>query len=197
MNVLDPLTWSILLLLVGFALVVLEVFVPSGGILGFLAGVAIVSAIGMTFYHRGPAAGFIFTTVAVVALPVVMALAFKYWPQTPMGKRFLLGLPTDEETLPHSEQREQLKKLVGKVGVAKSVMLPSGAVRIEGRTIDAVSQGMPIEQGQRVKVVEVKANRVVVRPVDDDEPVVSSDEGDMLSRSLDSLGIEPLDDPLG
>ncbi len=33
----DPLAWSALLLLLGLTLVVLEVFVPSGGMLGFLS----------------------------------------------------------------------------------------------------------------------------------------------------------------
>ena len=33
----DPLVWSIILLVVGLLLVMLEVFVPSGGVLGFLS----------------------------------------------------------------------------------------------------------------------------------------------------------------
>jgi membrane-bound serine protease (ClpP class) len=197
MNVLDPLAWSVLLMFAGCALVVLEVFVPSGGILGFLAFSSVLASIVLAFYHRGPAAGFAISATAVFLLPLTIVLALKYWPHTAMGKRFLLGLPTDEEVLPQSEKRDRLKKLVGKVGVAKTPMLPSGAVRIEGHTIDAVSQGMPIDAGQSVKVIEVKANRVVVRPVDAGETQVLSDEDDLLAQPLDQLGIEPLDDPLG
>jgi hypothetical protein len=75
-------------------------------------------------------------------------------------------------------------------------MLPSGAARIEGRVVDAVSQGMPIDKGQRVVVVEARAYRVVVRPVEEGEQVASTDPNDVLSRPLDELGLEPLDDPL-
>jgi hypothetical protein len=44
-------------------------------------------------------------------------------------------------------------------------MLPSGLIRIDGRSYDASSEGMPIEAGQRVKVVDVQTNRLVVRLV--------------------------------
>ena len=73
-------------------------------------------------------------------------------------------------------------------------MLPSGAVMVEGQTIDALSEGMPIEAGQRVRVIEVRGNRVVVRPADDDEQPDPDD--DVLSRPIESLGLDSLEDPL-
>ena len=84
---------------------------------------------------------------------------------------------------------------------AKSLMLPSGSVLINGRTVDAVSEGMPIEPGQAIRVIQVRGNQVVVRPSDErpDEPNAvrpTSPSDDILSRPADTLGIEPLDDPL-
>ena len=60
--------WSALLTLLGCALIVLEVFIPSGGILGFLAAASVFTAIALAFYHYGRAVGFGFVAVAVVAL---------------------------------------------------------------------------------------------------------------------------------
>ena len=59
------------------------------------------------------------------------------------------------------------------------------------------SQGEVIEQGERVRVLEVRAYRVVVRRLTDGESG-SEDrpEDDPLQKSLDELGIEPLDDLL-
>jgi membrane-bound serine protease (ClpP class) len=87
--------------------------------------------------------------------------------------------------------------LVGKVGVAQSMMLPSGAVLIDGQLIDAVSQGLAIDPGQPVVVVEVKANRVMVRPARPHE-VRTADlrPDDLLSRPIQDFGIESLDEPL-
>ena len=41
----------------GLALVSLEVFLPSGGILGFLSIASLLAGIVLAFYHRGPKSG--------------------------------------------------------------------------------------------------------------------------------------------
>ncbi len=192
MNVVDPLVWSILLMLVGCVVLLLEVFIPSGGILAVISAAAFVGSILIAF-QRGPATGFSFVLSTVVAVPLVLVLAFHYWPKTKIGKAFLGELPRDEDVLPDDPHRA----LVGRVGVARSKMLPSGAVEIDGQMVDAISQGRAIEPGQYVVVTEVRANRVVVRPARENErPGKPTKPADMLSRSIEELGIESLDDPL-
>jgi membrane-bound serine protease (ClpP class) len=152
--------------------------------------------VAIAFYNGGPLRGTIFLVCVMVLLPIVLAAALKYWPNTPIGRRFLLTVPSDDDALPHDQKSERQKSLVGKFGVAKSKMLPSGAVVIEGTTVDAVSQGMAIDAGQRVVVLEVRGNRVVVRPAKEQEQLRSETGDDLLSQPLDALGIESLDDPL-
>jgi len=195
MEDLNPIIWPLILLIAGCGLAMLEVFIPSGGILGFLAAACAVAAISMAFFRLGPSGGFAFTAATVALVPVLWGLALKVWPHTPMGRRFLLSLPSEDEVAPEFESR--LRDLVGKRGVAASKMLPSGSIRIDRRTYDAVTQGEPVDVGESVEVVEVRGFRVVVRPVDesDHEPSSRSSE-DVLSRPLDELGIEPIDDPL-
>jgi membrane-bound ClpP family serine protease len=188
----DPLAWAALLLLLGLVLVTLEVFVPSGGMLGLLSIGSLTAGIVLAFYYRGAEVGFLFLAATAVSVPTALVLAFRYWPKTPMGRRLLLDVPRGDEVLPDSPQRRSLRQMVGKYGVAKSVMLPSGAVLVEGQLIDALSEGIPIEAGQRVKVIEVRGNRVVVRPAD--EAPRTSD--DVLSQPIESLGLDSLEDPL-
>jgi membrane-bound serine protease (ClpP class) len=190
-SILDPIAWSILLMVAGCALVVLEVFIPSGGIIGTISAVCVVASILIAF-QESAMTGVAFTATAVVAVPTVLALAFKYWPMTPMGKSFLGQLPTDEEVLPEDPRRG----LLGRVGVARSKMLPSGAVEIDGQMVDAVTQGQAIEPGTYVTVIEVRANRVVVRPAGKDQRPSHQNPNDLLSRPIEELGIESLDDPL-
>jgi membrane-bound serine protease (ClpP class) len=193
MTGLDPFTWAIALLLLGCALVVLEVFVPSGGILGMLAGLAILGSIVFAF-RRDTTSGLVFVLVSMVAVPVLVTLAFRIWPHTPMGKAFLGELPSEEELKPVDPRRE----LVGRLGVAKSKMLPSGSVLIDGHWIDAVTQGDAIEPEEPIVVVEVRANRVVVRKADPDEADRGSPElRDVLSKPIDELGFDDFDEPLG
>ncbi len=170
-----------------------EVFVPTGGLLGFLAVTAVLASVLMAFFNRGLQTGVLFLSITAVAVPVTLGLAFRFWPKTPMGKRLLLEVRRGDDVLPDSPLRRRLRDLVGKTGTASTMMLPSGGVTINGLTIDAVSEGMAIEAGQRVRVVDVRGNRVVVRPVGDDE-VDSRADGDILSQPIESLGLDPFDD---
>ncbi|HEV3005934.1 MAG TPA: NfeD family protein [Pirellulales bacterium] len=190
----DSLFWAAAaLMLLGLALASAEVFVPSGGMIGFLSLVAVIAAISLAFY-RGPVYGVSFLTVAVVAVPAVLATALHFWPETRLGRRVLLDVPTSDEVLPDSDLRRELKSLVGRVGEAKSLMLPGGVVLIDGRNVDALSEGMAIEKGAWVKVVEVRGTRVVVRPTS--ERPRPRDAEDPLSQPIDELGLNPFDDPL-
>ena len=93
MDVIPDIAWAILLLLIGFALVVLEVFIPSGGIIAILSGVALIAALVMAFQESsttGPMIGFIFALVTVFAVPSIVALAFKLWPKTPIFERLTI-----------------------------------------------------------------------------------------------------------
>jgi membrane-bound serine protease (ClpP class) len=194
------LVWSLLLLTLGLGLILLEVFVPSSGVLGILSGLSVVAAIVVAFM-QGPYVGLAIVSTTVVALPAVVALALRIWPTTSIGRRILLGVPKGEELLPDDEVTQRLKGLVGKRGVAQSLMLPSGAIFIDGRTYDATAPGVAIEPGTAVRVVEVHGVRIVVRPIEDEDAqadsVGATDPADPLSRPIESLGLEGFDQPLG
>jgi len=190
----SPLVWSVLLLLCGLALICAEVFIPSGGLLGFLSIASLLSGVGMAFYYGGIEVGLIYLIVTAVAVPGALSLAFRYWPETPMGRRLLLGVPKPEEVMPDSPQRQRLRQLVGRFGVARTMMMPSGAIEIDGQTVDALSEGMSIEPGQPIEVIEVRGTRVLVRAAD--PAAHRTPAGDLLSQPLESLGIEGFDEPL-
>jgi len=192
MSGLDPVFWAVVLMFVGCGLVVLEVLIPSGGALSLLSAVALIASL-VTAFRSDFSTGLTFVLITLVAVPSAVAMAFKVWPMTPMGKAFLGELSTSAEMTPEDPRRE----LVGRAGVAKSHMLPSGAVLIDGKTIDAISQGSAINKGQAVVVVEVRANRVVVRAADTDEArQIVADPRDIFSQPIDELGFESFDDPL-
>jgi membrane-bound serine protease (ClpP class) len=192
MNLLDPIGWAMVLLALGCGLLILEVFIPSGGILSFLAFAAVIGSMVMAF-QRNTTTGLSFIAIALVAVPLAIGLGLKLWPSTPMGRAMLGELPTDEEVRPENPHRH----LVGRVGVAQSLMLPSGAILVDGQYIDAVSQGIPIDPGEPVMVVEVRANRVMVRPAKPDEVQHAAlPQDELLSRPIEEFGLEGLDDEL-
>jgi len=186
----DLWVWALLLLLTGLGLAALEMFVPSGGILGFLATCAFIGSIVLGFRHSATY-GIGLILVTLFGVPIIISVGLALWPHTSMGRRILLNVPTSEEVLPEDPHKKALKNLVGQVGVAKTKMLPSGVIFINGRNIDAISEGVPIEPGQLVRVIEVRSNRVMVRPVSaETQPV---DLEDPLSRPVDSVIPDPFE----
>ena len=198
----EPLLWSILLLVAALGLIALEIFIPSGGVLGILAALALIASLAVAF-SGGAMTGTAMLIVTIVVVPTVLAVAVRWWPDTPIGRLIVLQTPdSEDDVLPDTPEYRSLNALVGKRGVAKTKMLPSGVIVIDDETHDAVADGMAVERGQPVRVTAVRANRIVV--VLDDGVVVLDEDGqptldvtnDVLTQPAESLGIDSLDDPI-
>jgi membrane-bound serine protease (ClpP class) len=190
----DALLWSIVLLLLGLGLIALEIFIPSGGVLSILAALAVIASIAVAF-TGGWLTGTLMLLSTMIILPLVIAAAIRWWPETPIGRLVVLQTPTSDEVLPERPEYQDLKSLIGRCGVAKTKMLPSGAVVIDGKTYDALSEGMAIDPGQPIRVTAVRTNRIVV-VLDSDSRPRARDATDVLAQPAESLGIDSLDDPV-
>jgi membrane-bound ClpP family serine protease len=189
----SPLVFAAVLLFFALALAVLEMFVPSGGVLGVLAALAAAAGVVIAYYFGGVLAGTLFLGAVAIAVPVLLAVAVQVWPHTPIGRSVLIALPeSEEDVLPDDAERQRLKNLIGRRGTARSDMLPSGAVQIDKHVYDAVADGMAIDAGQAVQVVAVRMNCLVVRRAAgvEDQP---SSATDPLSQPIENLGLDPLD----
>jgi membrane-bound ClpP family serine protease len=200
----NTLLWVVALLVLGLGVMVLEVFVPSGGILGFVSIAALVAAVATAFLEQGPTAGIASLAVVVLAVPAVLSLAFRWFPDTPLGRRVLPPAPEAADVLPDQERRRRVRDLVGHAGRTMSDLLPWGSVEINGETIPAMSEGGPIETGIAVEAVGVQGTALVVRVVEPQAaaPVESArpekratDGGPALSPTLEEFEFDGLDPP--
>ncbi len=193
----DPLLLSILLLLLGMTLIILELFIPSGGVIGCVAAVSLVASVMVAFVGRGMFVGTVMLVANAVFLAVLIPAAIRIWPNTPIGRAIFIGTPDRDKVLPDNPNYTILKTLIGRRGKVKTMMLPSGIVVIDGEEYDAVSVGVPINPGERIQVVSVQTHTLVVRPAAANEPMDERvPEKDMLARPFDSLGLDPFEDPL-
>ena len=159
----NALLWVAALLLVGLGVMVLEVFVPSGGALGFISVVAIVAAVVTAFVEQGTSFGLAVLAVTFVAVPTVLALAFRWFPETALGRRVLPPPPAPEDVVPDVDRRRRLRSLVGRTGQATTEMLPWGSVEIDGVLCEALAEGGPIAPAAPIQVVGVQGAALVVR----------------------------------
>ena len=152
--------------LVGMGLVFLagELFLPSGVLL-VLSVVCIVAGVALAF-TAGLGTGLLTLLAVVIAMPLMAAFLFKIWPWTPMGRRFFLTGPREGATVASMPAHMEMEKLRGRIGKTLAPLRPAGVADFDGRRIDVITEGMMVDGGQWVRCIEVRAGRVVVRPVE-------------------------------
>ncbi len=160
-----------LLLVAFYFLLTAEFFLPSGGFLGIAAAGALIAAAVIAFTHS-TVAGFTVLAIAVLTTPLMIFGLLRVWPHTPIGQRMLNRRPgqiADRAPQRTTSSGIPLDDLVGRIGIAKTNLLPSGLISFDTDKVDAVSIGMPIDAGSKVIVTSVEAGKVHVRPATDDD----------------------------
>ena len=139
-------------LCVGFVCMALEVFIPTGGVLGFLAIASTGFGI-FGLFHQGH------TTIAVMALGFFIA-AFLAMIRFMMRRLNFSSSMTPESS---TSVDRRIADLVGREGITITPLRPSGMATIDGRKVDVVTLGDYIDKDVPVRVVDNSGNRVVVR----------------------------------
>lgn len=159
------------LLLCCLILLFAEVFLPTGGTL-FLTSMACLGAslwVAWTAWGTSfPLLWYGFLTLSLLLPPTVVILAFRLWPYTSLGKKF--EPPTEEEVNPYLGEEERLARYIGLSGSTATPLNPSGIVIINHERLDCFSEGLSIEADTEVRVIEIRRNRIIVRPVSWDQP---------------------------
>src|SRR5687768_842088 len=88
------LIWAVALLGVAIVLLFLELFVPSGGLIGVLAGIAAICSV-IAFFRYDTTWGMVATGMYVFLGPVAIIYGFKWWINSPMGRRMILRGPDE------------------------------------------------------------------------------------------------------
>ena len=114
-----------LLVALGLAAIVVEMFVPAGGVVGVLGGIMMIAGIVLTYVHHGVGAGSAFLIVCIILVPMVLVLGFRLFPHTYVGKRLIMNEQLATEAGYQSSDPE-LVELEGKEGEAITTLRPSG-----------------------------------------------------------------------
>ncbi|MCA9273654.1 MAG: hypothetical protein KDA31_11490 [Phycisphaerales bacterium] len=167
----DPmLIWGLGLLALSVLLLVIDIFVPSGGMLAITAGVVAISGIVCLFMmkEQGTLWGSAGILMMLIVFPSMFALWVKVIPHTRFGQRMMGVLPEEEVSQREQLEREALEALealVGRIGVAKSALRPVGTIEIDEERYEALAEGLAIEPGQKVRVSAIVNAQIKVRPV--------------------------------
>ena len=159
------LIFAVLLYFACAALIVAEVFVPSGGLISLFALGCLIGGL-VIFFKYSVVAGWIGVGIAAVMIPSVLVVAYKMFPNTRFGKSVTLNPPEREQgdAVPDTAQ---LKELLGAVGVVLTPLRPVGMCDLSGHRVECVAESGYVDKGKKVKVINVESTQVTVRIIDE------------------------------
>lgn len=146
--------YSVLFIGGGLIFLFLEIFIPSGGILGLLSIASAGFGIFGLFHQGNVAMGF----AAIVGTVTASILGIRFGLQ-----RLIFAGTLPPETATSVDAR--IERLLGKEGVTYTPLRPAGVAIIDGRKVDVVTLGQFIDQNVPVRVIDNSGNRVVVKTI--------------------------------
>ncbi len=147
------------------ALILAEVFVPSGGLISIFALACLIGGV-VIFFRHSATAGWVGVVIALIMIPSVLVIAYKLFPVTRFGKSVTLTPPQREQGDAVPDTTE-LKKLLGAVGVVLTPLRPVGMCDFSGQRVECVAESGYVDKGKKVKVIDVESTQLTVRMVEE------------------------------
>jgi membrane-bound ClpP family serine protease len=149
---------TIVLQLAGILVIIAEIIIPSGGILGILAAGLLGYSLYLVFSQVSATAGMVFVMADLAIIPVLVYFGIKVLAKSPVTLRTRLS-KRDGVTSQDAAQNA----LLGMEGRTVSDLRPSGVAIIDRQRVDVVTRGEYIEKGTDIVVTAVRGNQIVVK----------------------------------
>jgi membrane-bound serine protease (ClpP class) len=147
-------TEIIVLFVVGLLAVFAEILLP-GMIIGICGALCVAGSIYFAYQAGEKVLGNILLVTSVLSIPLFVILWYRMTSRT-----FAIMASEEGFSAPGG-----FEDLMGKEGVTVTPLRPSGIAQINGRRVDVLSKGEMVPPRTRIRVIEVRGNKVVVKPV--------------------------------
>jgi membrane-bound ClpP family serine protease len=149
------------------ALIIAEIFVPSGGIISLFALACVIGGAAIFFRHSSTA-GWIGVAIALIMIPSSLVFAYRIFPKTRFGKSVTLTPPERQkgDAIPDTAE---LKEMLGAVGVVLTPLRPVGMCDFSGQRLECVAEGGYVDKEKKVKVINVESTQLTVREIEVEE----------------------------
>jgi membrane-bound serine protease (ClpP class) len=169
--------WEILVFLAGIVLLVLEIFVIPGfgvagisGIILIITGLTLAvvanSGLSMPDSDYGPLA----KSFAFVSFSMLLALVLSFYISSKLSRVSIFGQSMALQDEFNSSDgyiasEQTYHDLIGKTGIAYTVLRPAGKIVVDDEQYDATAQMGFIDKNEQVKVVGYENMQLIVRKV--------------------------------
>lgn len=159
---------TILIFIAGVLLLTLELFIPSFGIIGvggiILTGYSIFDA----FDNSMTSIIVLLTTAASVLIAITIFVRLGFTAKV-FDKAILADVQTKERGY---NSKKDYSSLLGKTGISKTVLRPTGVVLIDGDSYDAKSKGDFIQKDKKIIVKEIIDGHITVEEIKEDDHAI-------------------------
>ena len=152
----------IILQLIGVFVLIAEIIIPSGGILGIITVGLMGYSLYLVFTTISTFVGMVFVIADIIMFPVILFAGIKLLAKSPATLKTSLS-----KTNGFSSQSDELIEFIGLSGIVATDLRPAGTATINNRRVDVVSRGEYIDKGAGIIVLAVEGNRVVVKKVEE------------------------------
>ncbi|NLC69548.1 MAG: hypothetical protein GX754_12375 [Clostridiaceae bacterium] len=150
---------SAICFIIGFILIILEMFTPGFGVAG-VSGI-ILLVLGIMFTARNFLEAIVMIAIVLIIAGVLLAIFFRLASKGKLNNKIILVDKMNKEA--GFVGRSEPQSFLGKEGVAVTMLRPSGTINIDGTKLDVVAEGEFIPRGTRVKVIKVEGIRIIVK----------------------------------
>ena len=148
----------LILLIIGVALVVVEMYIPGFGFPGITGTICLIA--GVALYAKTDIVAWLVMTVIIVSL-LCVALSFSI--RSAAKGRLAKSKLVLNEVSTSGVGDNDLSYYVGRTGCATTVLRPAGIGEFDGVKLNILSDGEFIAEGAQITVTRVEGNRIFVR----------------------------------
>jgi membrane-bound serine protease (ClpP class) len=151
--------WVLGLFVLGFALVVLDIFVTPGmDIVGVLGLLCICAGVAYAYVELGTASALAAVALGLMSMAALVWAAFR---RAPWRRLVLDSAIREDQATGTSSSRSVVT--VGEIGESLTPLRPSGRAQFAERSVDVVTDGDFLDKGTAITVLGVSGRRVVVQ----------------------------------
>ena len=149
---------GLILVLIGAALIIIEMLIPGFGIAGISGAAAVIA--GLIIGSNDPISALFSVAILVVILSIAAVIIFG---KRKSGKNSRIVLNESIAAEATDRVTAESAELIGKQGIALTALRPSGAALINGKRYDVLADGEFIAKDEPIVVCAVEGLRISVR----------------------------------
>ena len=153
---------TIILLILGLLMLVIELFTPGVGVAGGTGLLALVAVVVMQLGWGHPRVALYIIAIALLIILLGLIWIIRSFQRGRLSKSFLV-LKDHSNGTSVPEVAEAKSELIGKSGIAITTLRPSGIAEFEGKRLDVATSGEFIQKGETITIIKAEGMHIRVR----------------------------------